>query len=436
MSLRALARFDVCNLIIQSGRRGVNFYLKEVVRSSFDVVFRSCPKADDLRLFLYSATWRLKDKMNNDFEYDFLAVGDGEKSGDAIAFRFGNLSGPRSQQYVVVVDAGTKESAEKLVQLITKTYGTTLVNLVISTHPDGDHASGLTVILEKLTVDLLWMHRPWSHSSDISHLFVGGKITDTSIDRTIRESLEHANELEQIAKRKGIPITEPFAGEVIEWASLNISLRVLGPSLKYYQSLLPSFRDCPKVHAAASVGSYLSRGYAAVMEAVTKVFESWGVETLTDPTEDTSSENNSSVILLVDVAGEKMLLTGDAGAPALTHAADFAAANGIDLTTVKRIQIPHHGSRRNVGPTVLNRILGPKIPSNDTRVDQKIAIVSVAAKGAPKHPAKKVLNAFKRRGAKCYETAGTDFWTHSSGAPQRGNYSSVNPLPFYSEVEE
>lgn len=32
------------------------------------------------------------------FEVDFLAVGGGEKSGDAIAVRWGNLAGPRAEQ--------------------------------------------------------------------------------------------------------------------------------------------------------------------------------------------------------------------------------------------------------------------------------------------------------------------------------------------------
>lgn len=377
--------------------------------------------------------------MTNDFEFDFIAVGDGEKSGDAIAFRFGNLSGRREEQFVGVVDGGTKESGEKLVELISDTYGTELVNVVISTHPDSDHASGLTVVLDELVVEQLWMHQPWAHSSDIRHMFVGGKITDMSIKRTLRESLEHANELEQIAKRKGIPIIEPFAGETaLTFPSRNISLRVLGPSRAYYDSLLPHFRDCPEVRPDASfgIGTYLSQGYAAVVEAVKKVFENWGIETLTDPTEEISCENNSSVILLVDVAGEKTVLTADAGAPALTRAADFAAGQGINLQTLARVQIPHHGSRRNVGPTILNRILGPKLPSNDPRVDQKSAIASVAVKGAPKHPAKKVLNAFKRRGAQCFETKGIDFCWRSPAAPRRPGYCSANALPFYSEVDE
>jgi beta-lactamase superfamily II metal-dependent hydrolase len=379
--------------------------------------------------------------MNSDYEVDFLAVGDGEKSGDAIAFRIGNLTGPREQQFVVAVDGGTKESGQKLVDLIRTRYGTERVDLAISTHPDGDHASGLCEVLEQLKVNTLWMHLPWDHSPDIKHMFTDGRITDTSLRGNLRASLEHANELEKLAKRKDIEILEPFAGEAsMEWPTLGLYIRVLGPTRDFYDELLPHFRDCREVKTAAfgAVG-VLTAAYAAVKETVKKVMESWGWETLTDPSEEdeTSAENNTSVILLIQVGDDKVLLTADAGVQALTHAADFAGDIGIDLTSAKKIQIPHHGSRRNVGPTILNRILGPRLSSStDANVDTKSAFVSAAIDGSPKHPAKKVLNAFKRRGARCVSTAGRDIWWHSTGAPTRGDYGPINPHPFYSEVDE
>ena len=38
------------------------------------------------------------------YEVDFLPVGDGEKSGDAISLRFGNLFGGRNEQVVIIID--------------------------------------------------------------------------------------------------------------------------------------------------------------------------------------------------------------------------------------------------------------------------------------------------------------------------------------------
>ena len=90
-----------------------------------------------------------KDKTTNSrkaimgFEIDFLAVGDGEKSGDAIAVRWGNLSGSRVEQRILVIDGGTLEAGQNLVDHIKTYYKTDSVDAVISTHPDIDHACGL-----------------------------------------------------------------------------------------------------------------------------------------------------------------------------------------------------------------------------------------------------------------------------------------------------
>ncbi len=74
------------------------------------------------------------------YEIDFLAVGDGEKSGDAIAIRYGNLFGGREEQTVVVIDGGDRHSGDILVQHIATHFQTDRVDIAILTHPDSDHA--------------------------------------------------------------------------------------------------------------------------------------------------------------------------------------------------------------------------------------------------------------------------------------------------------
>jgi beta-lactamase superfamily II metal-dependent hydrolase len=366
--------------------------------------------------------------MGVGYEIDFLPVGEGEKSGDAIALRFGNLFGERQEQFVMVIDGGTQDSGKQLVEHIKKYYKTDRVDLVVSTHPDSDHASGLTVVLNGLKIDRLWMHKPWEHASNIRSLFQSGRITDTSLRETLRGALENANELERIARQKGIPIDEPFAGEVLPFA--NIGVQVLGPSRTFYESLLPFFRETPQPRQTG----IFERAVTAVLEAVKWIAEIWPIETLTDPAVDASSaENNTSVILLFRIDDHLILLTADAGVPALEQAAAYAESAGVDLTRCRLIQVPHHGSRRNVGPTILDRILGPKFqrPGND-----KTAYVSAAKDGAPKHPSRKVANAFQRRGAKerVFATQG-GAKCHPHNAPDRG-WSTATPLPFYEQVEE
>ena len=126
---------------------------------------------------------------------------------------------------------------------------------------------------------------------------------------------------------------------------------MLGPSKAYYESLLPHFRDTPDAKASFGAFEGFRSFYERAAGVATKVLESWGVETLKEPAEDaTSAENNSSAILLLTVDGHNLLFAADAGVPALTRAADFAARLGIDLRTCCFQLVPHHGSKRNVGP--------------------------------------------------------------------------------------
>jgi beta-lactamase superfamily II metal-dependent hydrolase len=358
-------------------------------------------------------------------EVDFLPVGDGERSGDAIAVRFGNLNDPL-HQYVVVIDGGFTDTGTEMVKHIKKYYNTSYVDLVISTHPDNDHAAGLAAVLTDLNVGELWMHKPWDHTDDIARMFKDGRITDESVEDELLRSLNNACDLEKIANRRRIRIVEPFTGV----SAFDGRVAVVGPSLKYYESLLPDFRCTP----AAKAPSLLEMLIRGLKETASKAAESFNLETLSDEGDPTSAENNSSVITLIRPGdGKALLFTGDAGIPALTEAADTLDASGIGANVATFIQVPHHGSRRNVGPTILNRLLGPKL-TQETKL--KTAFVSASKDGAPKHPARKVTNAFRRRGAPVHATQGVALRLPSHDAPQRSDYMPSTPLPLYTEVDE
>ncbi|MBW2045507.1 MAG: MBL fold metallo-hydrolase [Deltaproteobacteria bacterium] len=365
------------------------------------------------------------------FEIDFLPVGDGERGGDAICLRYGNINGQRNEYVVIVIDGGTKEVGKAIVSHIQRYYRTNQVDLVISTHPDADHCSGLIEVLEGLIVKILWMHKPWDHGEEIKSLFQSGKITDTSLRENLKKALEDSYSLYNLAIQKEITVHEPFSDETGQHPNLFI----LGPSKEFYESLLPHFRETPEPKQKIPV---LQKAFEVALEAakdgVSWIAEKWNIETLVDPEPYlTSFENNSSVVLLLKVDAKTFLFTADAGVEALEEAYNKAVALGIDLKQSHFAQIPHHGSRRNVGPSILDRIIGPKL-NEEKKI--KTAFVSVPKKGDPKHPSRKVTNAFKRRGAGVVVTKGRSILHHSPDSPQRENWSTVEVLPFYNEVEE
>lgn len=346
------------------------------------------------------------------YQIDYMAVGDGEKSGDAIALRFGNLTGPREQQSVIVIDGGFQDSGEALVNHIKNHYGTNHVDLVISTHPDADHASGLSVVLEKLSVGQLAMHRPWEHGSDIKNLFKDGRITASGLEERLEKSLQHASDLEALATKKNIPIVEPFQGIT----GFNNVVHILGPSIDYYQTLLAGFRSTP-----APKSGLLLPIQKVAEKVIKQIQDFWHIDLLDDDDDTTSAENNTSTIILFNIDGHKLLFTGDAGKTALLNAISYIEGLGVSLADLNFMDVPHHGSKRNINSKILKKIKA------------QYALVS-ASKDSKKHPAKKVTNALKKHGAKVYVTRGIPL-LHHHNAPERG-WSSAQEEQFYDNVEE
>lgn len=348
------------------------------------------------------------------YEVDYIPVGDGDKSGDALALRFGNLTGPRSEQAVVVIDGGFKESGEQLVQHIKDYYRTSIIDLAISTHPDADHVSGLSVVLENCQVNTLLMHKPWEHAEDIKNLFKDGRITASGLEEKLEKSLQSASDLEALARKKGVPIVEPFQGTT----GYNGSLHIIGPSQEFYESLLPLFRSTPTPIDSLSIFAPIRK---AAEKTINWLEDRLDIDLLNDDEDTTSPENNTSAVILFNLDGHKLLFTGDAGKTALLHAADYATSQSIALTSLRFLDVPHHGSKRNLSSKVLSRIKA------------ETAFIS-APKESPKHPAKKITNALKKNGARVFvNRRGT--LRHHHEAPERIGWVAAQEEPFHSRVE-
>jgi beta-lactamase superfamily II metal-dependent hydrolase len=166
----------------------------------------------------------------------------------------------------------------------------------------------------------------------------------------------------------------------------------------------------------------------ALRNVVEKVRERLDLETLDNNPPATSASNETSVVQMATFGDKKILLTGDAGPEGLDEAAAFAEGMSISIQP-SLVQIPHHGSRRNVTPAVLNRWLG-SYPSN-RRGD---AIASVG-KDEELYPRKKVANAFTRRGYDVYATHGG--WVNFyDGYSRRPNMGCASVIPFRPDVED
>jgi beta-lactamase superfamily II metal-dependent hydrolase len=358
-----------------------------------------------------------------DYEIDVLAVGEESKGGDAIALRYGNLAGSRAEQTVMVIDGGYGDTGHDLIDHIRMRYDTNRVDIVLSTHLDRDHISGLEPVLEEMEVGRLLMHQPWRHASRLTEARAS-RFRTLPTGQRLQESLRGASDLETIAARRGVKIIEPFAG----LETTDGIFRILGPTEPYYAKLLEEIQGAGGLREAAR------ELMASVVEKARSMLvrETLEHETLRDDGV-TSPQNNTSVISLLTIDDKKFLFTADAGIPALEQVVGRLEAEGFQAGELIFVQVPHHGSRRNVGPSVLDRLLGPKGQASC----HFTAYVSAPRKNPEnKHPAKKTENAFTRRGYAVYRTQGRSLLRRSPNAPTRSDYSTVTPVAFHDYVDE
>lgn len=365
------------------------------------------------------------------YEVEFHPVGDASRAGDAISIRY--WDGAKYQ--IIIVDGGTDDAGDNLVEHIKNQYGEDVfISHVVSTHPDTDHACGLRAVLSNFTVGTVWVHGVWQHASEMLPYFENPQWTADGLSDEIRQNYPVIEALHDLAAAQGTDVREPFQGAQIG------PFTVLSPARWSYLRLVPQFRKTPEADTnTLEADNMLLQGNAkkswlakAVQSLVSWVTEQWDVELLReDPV--TAAENETSTILFGQFDGQNVLLTADAGVNALRWGMDWAETAGLNISGLNVVQVPHHGSRSNVSPSILDRLVGAALAPRDTA--RGVAIVSVPTDDSS-HPRKMVVNAFRRRGYPVYKTQGIRLRYHSGDMPARDDESTAAPFDWFTQVED
>ncbi|WP_305840319.1 ComEC/Rec2 family competence protein [Photobacterium leiognathi] len=351
------------------------------------------------------------------YEIDFHAVGEESKSGDAISIRIKDDIG----QSIIVIDGGYKSDGEKVAKHITEYYNTKVIDLIISTHPDADHINGLPYLVENMEVKKLLISQPWEFD-DLTKYFQDGRFTDNSLGNKVADSINKAVDLVNLAKAKGIEVIAPSAGKTLTYSSAEII--ILGPSEDYYKELLPQILT---EKPSGIIGEMLNSAFDTVVNIIKSI---WGEDNLSEDVV-TSPLNSTSIITLIKCDGRNLLFTGDSGVEALNRAypiyKDRSSGN-----TLKMFQVPHHGSRRNISSSILDKYIGPKVEKGK---NCNISAICSVAKNTDKHPRDRVVNALIHRGAQVVVTKGQSIRHHNSMG-ERSGWTPVTPLEYFQEVKD
>lgn len=274
-----------------------------------------------------------------------------------------------------------------------------------------------------LKVRNLVMNRPWDYIDELYELVKDGRITKESLEQTLRRKYKFIDELEQLAAKKGCNIVKGVRDSLLE-----SELKIMSPTKDFYIARIAESEKTPKMDLAVENKGFARRVCDALREWIAGI---WGIDAIKDG-ESTSAENETSIILYVKPEGESpFLYTGDAGCMALTEALDYGDAINCKLSECDFVQMPHHGGRHNVGPSILDRLIGPKVGED---VDaKKTSFVSVGKNSD--HPRKCVVNAFINRGCRVFVCSTKTLCHHSGQVPDR-KWVAASPEKFSEQVEK
>jgi beta-lactamase superfamily II metal-dependent hydrolase len=319
-------------------------------------------------------------------EIDMLGVG----NADALVIRV--VDG--WYEHVTVIDGGNPNDGRHVVDHLKNRTWRQRADVVICTHPDRDHIGGLFHLVQNIPVGEVWINDPREFievAQARRALREVGHLSLTSL-RRLQESLQDNLNFVDLVDQLGIPRRFPL----VDYVS-HPHLTIVGPTPAFYADLLGNFDDPTHLLVEAF--------------RTEELIEAEGSEVLDEKAE-TSAMNNSSVIVGVAHEGQRHLLTGDAGLPAL-----WSAVETYDISGLHLMQVPHHGSRHNLSNALIQHF--------------SPAIALISAAGTRKHPSRAVINALKApsTGAFVASTHRTgNLWYRTDTTITRAGYSSVEPL--------
>ena len=163
------------------------------------------------------------------YQIRFFQVGEGAKGGDAILI---TLYDENDNEHLILIDGGYQKTGEAIIKYIKTHYDNHVIDYVFNTHPDRDHISGLIEVLssDEIKVNHLVYNRPWVDASLKKEYFEDKRITSNSLLARIKKEFDLATQLEEIAEKKGIPISPAMARNCYYGV-----LCILSPALEHYQ---------------------------------------------------------------------------------------------------------------------------------------------------------------------------------------------------------
>jgi beta-lactamase superfamily II metal-dependent hydrolase len=328
---------------------------------------------------------------------EILAAG----KGDALILHHGTSTAPRH----MVIDGGPGGTWSRALKPRLRAMGAGAqlgevlpIELVMVSHLDDDHINGILAMLRH-EADLVDDHQPrtiragglWvnvfdrllaaddtAESASAAAAELPGIVGDAGLgseSAAVIASVPQGRQLEDLARRLGIPLNRPFPSELVSSGGQadtltfsDITVRILGPSQQRLDDLRAEWKryldakkakdEEMKIQAAAFV--------------------------------DKSIFNLSSIIALVEQGPKRILLTGDARGDDIVNGLRAAGLLVDDAVHLDVLKVPHHGSKNNVTEEFFRQVTADEVvicgdDTHDNPDQEMLEMLRNARTGAEYH---------------------------------------------------
>jgi hypothetical protein len=277
------------------------------------------------------------------FKLEVLPAG----HGDCLWIEYGDSASPR----VVLIDGGARGTYKRALKPKLAGLGRE-IELVVVTHVDGDHITGILDLVTDETIDFhakdIWFNG-YRHLPDESPTTLGPvqgeKLTDFLVKPRVRWNAAASGGVLAVSPNGDLPRMELDGG---------LALTLLSPTLDGLAALKPKWE---REVAKAGLDPNAPRGEEAVSEEFTLLDAAPpDIAALAQSpfTEDDSEANGSSIAVLLEFEQQRLLLAGDAH-PHNLHAA-IGQLRGSSKFALSACKLSHHGSKGNVSRQLLETL--------------------------------------------------------------------------------
>lgn len=239
--------------------------------------------------------------------------------------------------YNILVDGGN--DSKILLEELDKIYkNNQVLDLLIITHHDDDHISGIIDLLKAL----------FENKFGVDHKFIKKVIFNSP--NLVHGEISPKDETNELSYPQAYEVENYLSKLNIDWKiHTNESEPIVFSDLKLV-FLAPFKEDIEKY--AFNKPSYLASDFRCDWETSLHVLDKY----IDDKSQDVSIANQSSVVISVEYQEKKILLTGDITPCVLERIVnDLYKSNNNEPLHYDYIKLPHHGSYRSLNENILRK---------------------------------------------------------------------------------